>query len=150
MSCETIVVPGKTIASSPFRVYGPKMEMPYEMMYSNEFQMNFRVSDDILERLVFEEWSGRVVSDRRHDVRFMRDYASDVIITQLDMDDNPIIEYTITEAYPKTIGDVEFGYDKIDQYMILPVSLAFMEMKITSWIEPYGIAGRLVDIPKIE
>ena len=147
MACESVTVPGKIILTSTFRTYGPKVEIPYELAYGNEVTMLFRLHDDMYERLAFEEWMNRVVQDKRHDVGFLHDYAGDAVVTQLDLDDNPIMEYTLVKVFPKSIGETEMGYEKSDQYLVLPVVLSFVELRITGWIDPQG---KIADPPRIQ
>lgn len=138
-ACENVTLPGKTIASVPFRIYGPKNEVPYETLYDNQIPMSFRVSDDYFERLVFEDWMDRTVKSFNGDTRFSVEYLSDLMVRILDTDDNPVAEITMTGVYPKMLGEMEMAYSASDRYLVQPIVFAYTEYRHTGFFKPPGL-----------
>lgn len=148
MRCNSITLPGRGFSTVPYRFYGPARNMPYEQIYSGEMSLSVILSEDLRERDFFDVWMGFISSTysrqnyafREPDYKFAfyDDYTTTVTINVLNKapdDHNKPYSVDVLEAYPKSIGDIQLGYDKDNEFLVQDVVLAFRKYQYRS----YGI-----------
>ncbi|HIJ11492.1 TPA: hypothetical protein HA278_05535 [Candidatus Woesearchaeota archaeon] len=139
LSCETAVLPGRNISSTPKRIAGPVREMPYESIYSADLDLVFRVGSDMFERKYFETWMDMVVNHKTHTLSYYDDYVRDIEIFQLDKSDNIVYKAVFRECFPKTLNPIDLGFEKVDEYMRQSVSIAFREYEVGEFEPQTGV-----------
>jgi hypothetical protein len=112
VSCESVTMPGKTISTQEIKTHGPVDEMPYEVSYSGDVEVMFKLAGDYFERNIFEKWQNKVVDPKTNNLGYKDSYVSEVQITQLDQQDQPIYHLILEDAFPKTIHPLELGDEK--------------------------------------
>lgn len=148
MRCNSVTVPGRGFSTTPFRFYGPARNMPYEQIYSGEINMSVILSEDLRERDFFDTWMAYISSTYNNQnynfnnpdykFNFYDDYTTTMTINVLNRSaDNHNTPYSIEvlEAYPKSLGDLQMGYDKDNEFLIQDVVLSFRKYQYRS----YGI-----------
>ena len=135
VSCEKCTMPGKTIATQEIKYHGPVYEMPYEESYAGDMEAVFKLSGDFFERKVFEKWQREIVNPKTHNFKYFDDYVSEIEITQLDLEDNPICRVILEDAYPKTIGPLDFG-DEPGEVHKQPISFSYRKWRYKEENEP--------------
>jgi hypothetical protein len=133
---EATSMPGRSIATATYKIAGPKREMPYELLYSNELQMSFRVGEDMFEKLVFEDWMNRVAPYSNGFINYYDSFVANLTITQLDRADNKVMKVTLHEVYPKIITDLDLAGIKTDETHIISITLSYKDYSIDSYV-PY-------------
>tara|TARA_Y100001938_G_C8033356_1_gene401936 strand:- start:296 stop:1006 length:711 start_codon:yes stop_codon:yes gene_type:complete len=136
-SCENVSIPGRGQSSQANTIYGPTREMPYQPLYSGDLDMTFRVGADYLERQFFEDWSDIVVS-KGNNYEYYDSYIADVQVRAIGRNDDLLYECRLLECYPKNIGAIDLGYEKVDDLTRFTVSLAFRRYEI-SYAAPLGV-----------
>jgi hypothetical protein len=81
MSCESTSIPGRSLGSTPNKVYGPPMKYPYNIIYP-DLDMTFRVHNNMTERKFFEAWQECAVSYTTNDANYYDEYVADIVIRQ--------------------------------------------------------------------
>ena len=107
---STVSLPGKSIATSETKIYGPVRLAPYQITYD---QLSFSVylSDDFRERQFFEDWMHYVVDYDTHRIRYYKDYsASDMQLQVMDETNKVTNTYVFEESYPLSVGEVSMSY----------------------------------------
>ena len=61
LRCDTIDIPGRTIASSEYRIYGPLRKVAYGATYT-DVAMSILMSEDFRERAYFEQWQDKIAN----------------------------------------------------------------------------------------
>jgi hypothetical protein len=139
-NCMNTSIPGRSIQSQPYKIYGPSIEYAYEANYSNELQMVFRVGEDMFERDFFEGWLGSIISPLSGDLEYPDKYRTTMRIYQLDRKDNKIYAVELYNVFCKAVGDMELSTDSSDQISTVTVNLAFSEYqtigKLNFWYDP--------------
>jgi hypothetical protein len=123
--CDSVTIPGRSFSTTPFRFYGPARNMPYEQIYSAEMNISVILSEDLRERTFFEEWMIGVSSVTDYKMEYYVNYTSNMEITVIGKDDAPLYRFIVEEVYPKSIGDIQLGYDKENEIMRQDVTLCF-------------------------
>jgi len=109
ISCESITLPGKSIATQQIKMHGPVHDIPYEASFAGDLDVTFKLSGDLFERNYFETWQDKVINPNTNNLNYMSEYALGMEITQLDMEDNPVYRCVIEDVWPKTIAPVALG-----------------------------------------
>lgn len=141
LSCESAVLPGRNISSTPKKIMGPVREMPYESIYSADLDLTFRIGEDMYEREYFEFWMDSIVDHKTNNLSYYDDYVRDIHIYQLNKSNDIVYKAVFRECYPKTLNPIDLGFDKVDEYMRQSVSIAFREYEVEKF-------GPKTEIPK--
>lgn len=144
VSCESCVMPGKTIATQEIKYHGPVYEMPYEESFAGDMEAVFKLSGDYYERNKFQQWQNKIIDEKTHNVGYLDSYARDIEITQLDLEDNPIMRIVLEGAYPKTIGPIQFGDERTNEVNKQPISFSYRKWRIKTPDE-VGFLEGLID-----
>lgn len=123
--CDAVTVPGRGFSTTPYRFYGPARNMPYEPIYSGEINISVILSADLRERKFFEDWMNFVCSRDNFKFGYYDDYITDLEITVFGKDEIPTHKFFVEEVYPKSIGDLQMGYDKDNDYLRQDITLSF-------------------------
>ena len=85
---RTVDIPGRGIATTEYRIYGPLRKVPYGAIYT-DVACQFLLSEDLQEKSYFEQWQDKIVNhgafgSRRgsHNVGYYNDYVGNVTIRQ--------------------------------------------------------------------
>lgn len=125
LRCDSILIPGRALNTIPYRIYGPARNMPVEAIYSGELSATFILSSDLREKQFFENWINAISNPIDYKFEYYANYVTQMQINMLDRGDKIIHTAMVEEVYPKTIGDLQVGYDKDNEYMKLDITLAF-------------------------
>lgn len=123
--CDSVVIPGRSLSTVPYRFYGPARNMPYEPIYSGEMNLSIILSADMRERNFFENWINSIVNPFNYKFSFYDQYVTNMTIASLDKSDNPMAVFVVEEVYPKAIGDIQMGYDRDNDFLKTEVTLCF-------------------------
>ena len=139
-NCMSMSMPGRSIQTQPFKIYGPPREYAYEANYTNELQMNFRIGEDMFEKDFFEGWMSSVISPMTSDLRYPDSYRTTMRIYQLDKADFKVYAVELYDVFCKTAGDIELSTDASDQISMIPVTLTYSEYQVVGktnfWYDP--------------
>ena len=125
LRCTSITVPSKSLNTVNYRLYGPARNMPTEITYTGELNATFLLSADLRERRLFETWIDGIANPFDYKLSYYDDYITNLEITTLAKDDSMTHLCVVEEAYPKSIGDIQLGYDKDGELMQQEVTFCF-------------------------
>lgn len=126
LRCDSINIPGKAFSTSQYRIYGPARTMPYEVTYSGELTLSVILSADMRERRVFESWTTLVSNPENFKMGYYNNYVADnMLIRILTKADTVVYEAVVEEVYPKSIGDLQLGYEKDNEILRQDITLAY-------------------------
>tara|TARA_Y100000004_G_scaffold197025_1_gene269336 strand:- start:6856 stop:7554 length:699 start_codon:yes stop_codon:yes gene_type:complete len=129
-SLESVQLPGRGHSSQANTIYGPTREMPYQSLYSGDIDMTFRIGSDYLEREFFEVWNNTMVGlDNNYE--YYDNYIANLQIRALGREDDLLYEVTARECYPKNMGAIDYGFEKVDDLTRVTISLAFRKYDVT-------------------
>lgn len=102
----------------PVHFAGERDFQPWTISVLNDTNFNMR---DAL-----EYWSDRIVNfDRTNGLLSPQDYMTDLEVTQLDRDDNPLKTYVFYDAWPTTVGEIQLSFDQNNQIEEFPVQFSY-------------------------
>jgi len=140
---ESVDMPGRTLDTTDFRVYGPKRQIVTGHSFSGEITMTVYCDKYLRQRSFFEMWQKAAFDQGTNNVHFYDEYAGGLRIYQLGAfdgnDDKDRIAYGVElfEVYPKTISAVSYSNEAENQIQKISVSLAFRNW-INITMDRYG------------
>ena len=135
-NCLSTTIPGRSLMSQAFKIYGNPMDQVYEVSYSNEISMTFRVGQDMFERDFFESWMNTAASYETADIEYPDNYMTRVKIYQLDPADYRVYCVRLNNVFCKTISDMELSSDSTDQIHTIQVTLSYSDYAVVGKIDP--------------
>ena len=121
-----VTLPGRNLATSEEgNIYGPNREIVEGVTYADDISISFQASNDLKERVFFENWQKLAFNETSWNMGYYWDYVGTIEIYMLDRQDQKRYGIKLWEAFPKTIGANELAYDSNDQLMLTPISFTF-------------------------
>lgn len=138
--CESAQLPGLTYQTDEIRTsgYGNIEKRPYTTIFQ-DVPLNFFCDADGRVMRFFHTWqqsvfnyNGRMspfaVTERRvgrYTFAYPSEYFGTIDINVMNETSGSIIRYTLHEAYPITVSDVQVSWNNSDQILLLPVTIAY-------------------------
>ena len=127
---EQTELPGKNLTTTDIRYNGDFYKLPYAVVYGAQ-QFTFRVSQDMYEKNIIDNWMNIVFNPNTHEVSYMDDYVTDITINQLDMQDNVTYSIVLKDAFPSMCNPLTVSNEEQNQFHRMAVQ--FMYRK---WYRP--------------
>ena len=121
--CESAQLPGKTLATTEQKIYGPVEKYPYLTTY-NDLDLTFIVSDDMYEKYVFDAWMEYINPGYTNNFRYKNEYAALISIDQYNVADGKTYSVDFFEAYPISMNQLDLDWSS-DGYHKLTVTFAY-------------------------
>ena len=132
---ESVDMPGRTLDTTDFKIYGPKRQIVTGHSFSGEITMTVYCDKYLRQRSFFEMWQKAAFDQGTNNVHFYDEYTGGLRIYQLgafaENADRDRISYGVElfECFPKTISAVSYNQGSENEIQKISVSLAFK-----SWI----------------
>ena len=132
---ESVDMPGRTLDTTDFTIYGPKRQIVTGHSFSGEITMSVYCDKYMRQRGFFETWQKAAFDQGTNNVHFYDEYTGGLRIYQLgafaENADRDRISYGVElfECFPKTISAVSYNQGSENEIQKISVSLAFK-----SWI----------------
>ena len=127
--CEASVLPGTVFQSAQLKRYGfgPTTNHPIAPQF-NQIPMNFICDAGGNALSAFTKWQQQIIKInpnepiyKSYTVGYQSDYSSTIYIYALSPTGDVVVFYTLYDAYPIGLGDIELNWADTDRYMKLPV-----------------------------
>ena len=87
---ENTVLPGRTVATSDLRIYGPTEKYPYQTTYE-DITLTFICTGSMVEKTLFDTWMQLINPSETWNFEYKKHYvAPDITIIQYDNSNNEI------------------------------------------------------------
>jgi len=124
-ACQSCTLPGRRFSTGDTRRGTPIMQkIPYDVLYP-EVNMTFQVTKGMKERALFDAWQQLIYNPETNVFGYPDDYMVEVYIIQLDANTNEVRMYTLHEAYPVAVGEIQLAWDAFDQIETFSTSFNF-------------------------
>jgi hypothetical protein len=116
--CENAQIPGRTLATTEQKTYGPIEKFPYLTTY-NDLDLTFIVDSDMKQKKLFDAWMQLVNPTSTNNFKYRNTYCTDITIRQYDVTDRRTYEVRFVESYPLSINQMDLdwsadGYHKLN------------------------------------
>ena len=128
--CDAAPIPGKTIATSELRHYGPTRKIAREVTYP-EMQLSFIMTNAMTARNVFLDWMDCIIDPETANIFYQDDYKGTVKIMMFKQTSKEpsvgsaiqAVEYR--EAFPTNVDPINLGWDQMNQLGKFSVNFAY-------------------------
>jgi len=131
MYCADVQLPGVSMSTAQLRTYGELREVPYEKLFG-DINLTFYVDNNMNVKNYFDRWMGLIQDPYTRAFNYYVNYISQMIITVEDYSNNAQYDINLYECYPKSIGQIQMGYDQKD-VMKLQVTMQYKYWTSTSY-----------------
>ena len=121
--CENAQLPGRTLATTEQRTYGPIEKHPYLNTY-NDIDLTFIVDDDMQQRILFDAWLNYINPSYSNNMRYKSDYATILKINQYDVTGQLTYSVNLYDAFPISMNQMDLDWSG-DGYHKLNVTFAY-------------------------
>lgn len=134
--CEHASLPGRTLATTEQKTYGPIEKFPYLTTYT-DLDLTFIIDDDMSQKVFFDAWLNYINPTYNYNIRYKSDYATTVTITQFDVTNQPSYSINLYDAYPISLNQLDLDWAG-DGYHKLNVTFAYTRWNNNS-IQAFGM-----------
>lgn len=124
MMIEDTSIPGKSLATTNIRYNGDFVELPYSAIYEAQ-TFTFAVSQDMYERNIMDHWMDFIFDPRAHTIGYMDDYATDIVIDQLNIQDEIVYSSILKDAFPTQCNPLPVSNEDQNNFHRLAITFAF-------------------------
>jgi hypothetical protein len=142
--CESTDLPGRAIATTTQKIYGPEEKFPYQTTY-NDINLTFICTDRMEEKNFFDAWLEYINPSVTHNFKYKEKYAVNVRINQYDVRNRVSYSVDLIEAFPIGINEMALDWSA-DGYHKLTVTFAYTKWKNNS---VQALAMQLLETGKI-
>ena len=121
--CENAQLPSRTLATAEQKTYGPVEKFPYLTTY-NDLELTFIVSDDMVEKYIFDSWMEAINPAYSNNFRYKSDYSTIITVNQYNLQNEITYSADFIEAYPISINQLDLDWSA-DGYHKLTVTFAY-------------------------
>jgi hypothetical protein len=107
--CESAQLPGRTMATTEQRTYGPIEKYPYLNTYT-DIDLTFIVDDDMQQKILFDAWLNFINPLYSNNIRYKQEYATILTINQYDVTNNLTYSVNLYDAYPISVGQMDLNW----------------------------------------
>jgi hypothetical protein len=123
--CESADLPGKSLATTTQKIYGPEEKFPYQTTY-NDINMTFICSDDMKEKLLFDRWLNIVNPTDNYNFNYKDNYKADIQVRQYGVEKFISYQVNLLKAFPIGVSDLQLDWSS-DGYHKVTVTFSYKE-----------------------
>jgi len=128
--CEAANLPGRTVATTEQKTYGPIEKFPYLSTY-NDIDLTFIVDGDMNQKVFFDAWINYLNPTLSNNFRYKSDYATTLTVNQYDQSNNLTYTVALYDAYPISMNQLDLDWSN-DGYHKLSITFAYTYWKNNS------------------
>ena len=72
--CEGADLPGRALATTTQKIYGPEEKFPYQTTY-NDINMTFICTENMIEKVFFDQWLNIINPNDSYDIKYKNTYV---------------------------------------------------------------------------
>ena len=122
--CDSVTMPGRQIATNDLQNNMLSVKMPYAYM-NDDVTISFHITNDHFMKKYFEKWFNTIIDRKNMTIKYKAQYATDIIIQQLDQRDVPVYTCTLRNAFPTTIASYDVSNSGENQTQRMQITFAY-------------------------
>lgn len=142
---DSVELPGKSLATSEVKYYGPPRKSPYGMTYE-DLNCTLMLSANMRERFIFSAWMNYIYNYDTARLSYFKDYTTDLTFEVYGDDGSMLYSVKFEECYPLSIGAINFSYANEDVAR-LPLTFAYRKWTEISLKQLSGKVSPYADLP---
>ena len=142
--CEVANFPPLSLNVKPFKIFGPSYQRPISSEYGGDgMSMTFHVDSSMGIKRFFDDWLQYIVDKDSFTVRYQDQYASTIIVRQLDEENNVTYEIELLEAFPRSSTVMDLNMSAQNQTHRLNIIFAYRYWRRTDNIKSVDIVPKV-------
>ena len=133
--CDNVAIPTKSIAAVDKFIYGISYQMPYRQTFA-EVSMSFYVTDEMKEKIFFDNWQKRIVDQDTGDLKFHSNYTCTIEVNKFSKTNsdfiNPTYSIRIQGAWPSIVSEIQLNHSGGGEVIRLPVTFQYKKWSVAS------------------
>jgi|TARA_B110000438_G_C15632900_1_gene571812 hypothetical protein len=121
---------------------GPPCNYISNVSYGGEVTMTFMLDHTYEDRELMEQWQHEMF-DEVWNLTYPEDYHGTVKITQLGVDDLPVYEVELHQAFPTVLGELAFAAESMAEMQTFDTTFKFRTWTSSYENSPSGLLGGL-------
>ena len=124
--CESATLPQLSVITKQQRLFGPPHVRAATIDYGGAgLHMVFFVDSSMKVKQYFDTWMHKAVNPSSFTVNYLKNYAKDIFIRQLDEQENIKYELKVIDAFPTSCGPISYSQASNDTFVRLPVTFSY-------------------------
>jgi|GEM_PF-3623628 len=124
--CEVANFPPLNLSVKPFKIFGPSYQRPITSEYGGDgMSMTFHVDRDMVLKRFFDNWMEGIVRREDFTVNYQFEYATTILVRQLDEANNVTYEIELLEAFPRSMTLMDLNNTAQNQTHRLNIIFAY-------------------------
>lgn len=116
--CENAQIPGRTLATTEQRTYGPIEKLPYLTTY-NDLDVTLIVDSDMRQKKLFDAWLELINPSSTNNFKYRDTYCVDIVVRQYDVTNKVTYQARFVESFPISVNQMDLdwsadGYHKLN------------------------------------
>lgn len=124
LMCSQTELPGKTVNTSETKYNGDVHKIGNSLMYGNQ-QFTFKVSRDMYEKTIIDQWMNLIIDPTTHEIGYLKDYAVNINVYQLDESDAIMHAIELVDAFPVMMNPLTLSNNEHNNTHELMVQFAY-------------------------
>ena len=121
LRCENAELPSRTMGTVEQKFgSNPSQKFPYHTAY-NDMTLTFIVSDDMSEKIVFDNWLEYINPTSTFDFNYKDNYSTTITITQYDVKNEQSYAVTLIKAYPISVNQLDLDWSSEEHHKLTVV-----------------------------
>jgi|TARA_B110000483_G_C18142989_1_gene522277 hypothetical protein len=143
LRCTAVSTPGKTMVTSKGKYGGATPENSFldNIQYETEVTCSFMLDSTYEDKQIMELWQSSMY-DEMYNLQYPETYKGSVKITQLGVDNYPIYEVELHDAFPTNVTGVSFTSESTG-IQTFDVTFSFRTWSSSFENSPTGLLGGL-------
>jgi hypothetical protein len=131
--CESVSLPGRTIATTDYATSPKAIKMPYSYM-NDDVSMTFLLTGDMYAKNIFTSWQEEIMNTTSKQLSFKDEYVSTVTIQQLNAKNIPVYTCTLRNAFPVSVSSIELSNNNENTVSRITVTFAYDDWSANNFI----------------
>jgi hypothetical protein len=128
--CETISIPGKQLQTAENGVTYRRPDLiPYAETLDNVSGTFINTGDYYFKKL-FDAWLNYIVAPGTNTVKYKDSYTTDIIIQARTLENRPIYNITLRNAFPLNVTSIELSHGSSNDYIRVTTEFAYTNINI--------------------
>ena len=122
--CESVNLPGRQISTIDYQADRQSIKIPYGII-NEDVSMSFILTNDYFMKKLFDNWMSSIFDVEKYRAGYKKDFATDVVIQQLNKENVPIYGVRLENAFPTTMSSITLDNNSENTVQKLSVTLSY-------------------------
>lgn len=122
--CESVNLPGRQISTIDYQADKQTIKIPYGII-NEDVTMSFILTNDYYMKKLFDNWMSSIFDVDKYRLGYKKDFATDVVIQQLNKENVPIYGVRLENAFPTTISSITLDNNSENTVQKLSVTMSY-------------------------